>query len=90
MQQFTAHLLNPAASHHIHPGNVNVIMHLQVACKGFWEAEFALGGYMQQYLAEREAGDRQRQHQIWLHIAKLKHQIWEGKQQAAKSIFAFK
>lgn len=45
---------------------------------------------MQQYLAERKAGDRQRQHQIWLHIAKLKHQIWEGKQQAAKSIFAFK
>ncbi len=45
---------------------------------------------MQQYLAERKAGDRQRQHQIWLHIAKLKRQIWDGKQQAAKSIFAFK
>jgi len=89
MQQICSASIN-AASHHIHSGNVSVIMHTQAACKGFWEAEFALGEYMQQYLAEREGGDWQRLHQTWLHIAKLTRQIWEGKQQAAKHIFAFK
>ena len=89
MQQICSASIN-AASHHIHSGSVSVIMHTQAACKGFWEAKFALGEYMQQYLAEREGGDWQRLHQTWLHIAKLTRQIWGGKQQAAKHIFAFK